>query len=56
MKAVGAAWQELDDAEKERYKKLAEEDKTRYEEERDAFLAAGGDPDALNRKPRKSKK
>ena len=56
MKLVGAAWQELDEGEKAKYHKLSEEDKTRYEEEKDAFLAAGGDADALTKKPRKSKK
>ena len=53
MKAIGAAWAEVDDKEKARYQKMAEEDKTRYEEEKNAFLAAGGDPEALNRKSKK---
>merc|ERR1712173_142985 len=56
MKTIGAQWQELDEDDKARYKKLADEDKARYEEERDAFLSAGGDEEALNRKPRKAKK
>merc|ERR1712228_329723 len=30
MKAIGAAWAEVDDKEKARYQKMAEEDKTRY--------------------------
>merc|ERR1711973_345770 len=53
MKAIGAAWAEVDDKEKARYHKMADEDKTRYEEETKAFLAAGGDPEALNRKSKK---
>ena len=56
MKLVGSAWQELDKGENAKYHKPCEEDKTRYEEEKDAFLAGGGDADAITKKPRRSKK
>ena len=42
-KVLGEQWKCLDEKEKEKYLKMAEEDKIRYKEECEAFIQSGGE-------------
>ena len=42
-KVLGEQWKCLDDKQKAKYSKMAEEDKIRYKEELEAFIQSGGE-------------
>ena len=42
-KVLGEQWKCLDDKQKAKYSKMAEEDKIRYKEEIEAFIQSGGE-------------
>lgn len=55
-KILGEEWREMDDSEKSKYLKKAADDKERYETEKEAFLAAGGELPARKTKTASKKK
>lgn len=56
MKHLGSLWRELDDREKAKYAKMAEEEKVQYQANVEAFVAAGGDMKAKPKKASRSTK
>lgn len=47
-KALGAAWQQLDDEGRKPYVEMYEQDKTRYEQEKEDYIANGGDQSVVD--------
>lgn len=56
LKALGEMWNNLSDAEKNKYKKLAEEDKVRFDHEMEEYKAGGGQELGRGSKPKAPKK